>query len=278
MTLVEDAVGDAVGDAVEGRVRRLTAAAARRIIEPDVDVAGNVGDGQVLPDELLSVSGLDLDLTPEQRRILSREEVAAIAQAGIRFEAVLGAGFGAQVAKASDVTDPRLTFVLHEVGEETRHSRLFQRLVEQLEPQAPAIPPHWMAKLGYGVAVHATAAWPALFHTLVLVGEEVPDLFQKVASEHPDTDPYIREVNRYHRAEEARHLSYARAVLPEVWTRASWIDRTLVRQVAPRVARGMFDLLIHPGVYMAAGLPALRTWRAANQTPPRRQMRWEATR
>ena len=50
---------------------------------------------------------------------------------------------------------------------------------------------------------------PAFFCVLVLTGEEVPDLFQKLAGEHPDTDPFIRDVNRYHRAEEARHLAFA---------------------------------------------------------------------
>ena len=34
---------------------------------------------------------------------------------------------------------------------------------------------------------------PAFFCVLVLTGEEIPDLYQKLASEHPDTDPFIRE-------------------------------------------------------------------------------------
>jgi hypothetical protein len=271
-------VGTTTNATVESRVRKLSTAAGRRIIEPDEDVAGAVGDGQVIPDELLSIAGLDLDLTPEQRRTLSREETASIVQAGIRFEAVLEAGFAAQVAKAKDMTDPRLTFILHEVGEETRHQRLFQRLVTQLEPQAKPPIPHWLMKAGIGLTIHAVTVFPAFLYTLVLGGEEIPDLFQKRASEHPDTDPFIREVNKYHRLEEARHLSYARAVLPELWEQARPVDRVLVKRVAPLVIRGMFDEIVHPGVYGTVGLPPFRTWRAASHTPTRRQMRYDATR
>ena len=50
----------------------------------------------------------------------------------------------------------------------------------------------------------------------MLAGEEIPDLMQKLASEHPETDPLLAEVNRYHRQEEARHLAFARMRLPEL--------------------------------------------------------------
>ena len=66
---------------VEQRIERLSTASLKKIIEPDVDVPGHVGPGQILPDDLLSVAGLDLDLTAEQRAILSREEVASITAA-----------------------------------------------------------------------------------------------------------------------------------------------------------------------------------------------------
>src|SRR3954468_3722726 len=74
------------------RIERLNTASARRIIEPDADVAGSIGSGQVLPDELLSLAGLGLDLTAEQKVVLAREELASIVEMGIRFECVLMAG------------------------------------------------------------------------------------------------------------------------------------------------------------------------------------------
>jgi len=263
---------------IEQKVVRLSAAAGRRVVEPDEEIQGSIGAGQLLPDELLSVSGLGLQLTAEQAAILSREEVASITAAGIRFEAVLEAGFAAHIATADDLTDPRITFILHEMGEETRHQRLFQRLLAQLDAKARSPFPVRLRRLGYRAAVEASIGNPAFFYVLVLAGEEIPDLFQKRASEHPETDGFIRAVNKYHRMEEARHLSFARAVFEEVWTKAQAFDRLLVRHVAPRLIRFMFDSMVDPGVYATIGLPAMSTWKAANATPERQQFRHEATR
>jgi hypothetical protein len=265
---------------VEDRIERLTTASARRVIEPDVEVPGGPGDAQVLPDELLSVAGIagELDLTPEQRRTLSREEVASIAVAGIRFEAVLEAGFAAEIATAHDVTDPRLTFILHEMGEETRHMRLFQRLVASLEPKAKTPIPFGLVQRGYRTVIHASVRYPALFYVLVLGGEEIPDYFQRLAAEHRETDDFVRAVNKYHRLEEARHLSFARAAYADVWRGTGPVDRFLVRHVAPRLIRFMFESMVHPGVYAAVGLPGMTTWRRVNRSESRREWRRTATR
>lgn len=263
---------------VEERVSRLSAAALARVVDPDEQVPGRIGSGQLLPDELLSVAGLGFDLSAEEKILLSREEVASITAAGIRFEAVLEAGFAIHVARAADLCDPRLTFILHEVGEETRHQRLFQRLLGQLAPQTTHPVPHRLLGLGYRAVIELTAANPALFYTLVMAGEEIPDRLQKLASEHPDTDEFIRAVNRYHRMEEARHLSFARAVFPEVLAATSRLDRFLVREVAPRLIAGMFADLVHPGVYAVIGRPTWSTWRRANRTDERVQLRYDATR
>ena len=79
------------------RVTRLIGASARRVIEPDVEVTGRLTKPQVVPDELLSIAGLDLDLAPAERATLAREELASIVRFGITFEAVLMAGFAHQL-------------------------------------------------------------------------------------------------------------------------------------------------------------------------------------
>src|SRR5919197_4515449 len=121
---------------IEDRIERLSTASLKRVIEPDIEERGEVGSGQLVPDELMTIAGLDLDLTPEQRAALSREEVASITSAGIRFESVLAAGFSLQIVRRRDLTDPQVTYILHELGEETRHSRLFIRMLSQLNPTA----------------------------------------------------------------------------------------------------------------------------------------------
>jgi hypothetical protein len=265
-------------EATTAKVERLNTASARRVIEPDRDVAGSIGDGQLLPDELLSIAGLDLDLSAEQRRTLAREEVASITESGIRFEAVLEAGFALEVLRTAELTDPRVTYLLHEVGEETRHQRLFVRLLEQCAPTARNPFRGTIAERLLRRVVRRVITMPATFHALVLAGEEMPDLLQKLASEHPQTDPFIRQVNRYHRMEEARHLSFARLRFAEVWRTADRRDRFALRHVAPRLIAVMFGQLVHPGVYAMVGLPAMQTWRAANRSPQRRQLRADACR
>ena len=237
--------------AVVERVERLNRASLRRVIEPDADLPGSIGDGQLMADELLSIAGMDLDLTAEQRRILSREEVASMFSAGTRFEAVLEIGFARQVAYARDLTDPRITYLLHEIGEETRHQRLFIRLITN----------------------HL-----AMLYVMVLAGEEIPDQMQKLASEHPATDPFLASVNRYHRQEEARHLSFARTMLPEVWAGASRVERTVIRRIAPLVISDLFRFMVHPGVYSQVGLDPWATWKQVNKSPTRVQLRRVSTR
>ena len=264
---------------VEDRIGKLNTASTRRVINPDTDLPGRIGPGQIVADELLSTAGLDLDLTPDQRARLSREEIASITDAGIRFEAVLTAGFALQIATTpGSVTDPRIEYLLHEIGEESRHSRLFARLHAQLEPEAANPFSHRIVHLVLRRGVRRIISLPSLLYTLVLAGEEIPDLIQKRTAAHPDTDPFLREVNTYHRMEEARHLSFARAVLPEIWAEASIAERIAVRRIAPLVIKGMFETLVHPGVYAAVGLPAWGTWKAANQTPERIALRHEALR
>ena len=125
--------------AVDQRIERLSTASLKRIIEPDTDVPGEIGDGQVLPDELVSLSNvpeLFARLTEEQRKVLAGEEFASIVETGVRFESVLMVGFSFEIIAKPDLTDPRVTYLLHEMGEETRHSRLFVRLLEQVKPTA----------------------------------------------------------------------------------------------------------------------------------------------
>jgi hypothetical protein len=267
------------GPAVRERVERLNQASARRVIDPDVDLQGRIGPGQLVADELLTLHGTAIRLDPERRRILSREEVASMFDAGMRFEAVLQMGFARQVASARTLTDPRVTYLLHEMGEETRHQRVFQRVISQIGPTAqdPLVGVPLLARLDR-LATGWISNHPAVLYVLVLAGEEIPDLLQRLAAEHPDTDPFLAQVNRYHRAEEARHLSFARAMLPELWAESSRLERRVVRHVLAPVIAQMFDLLVHPGVYETVGLDGWATWRTVRATPHRIELRHRATR
>jgi hypothetical protein len=266
---------------VDQRIERLSTASLKRILEPDTEVPGAVGEGQVLPDELITLANIPAlfdRLTDEQKRTLAREEFASIVDTGVRFESVLMAGFSLDVLSRPDLTDPRVTYLLHEMGEETRHSRLFVRLLAQVRPQAKNPLDGPIARIAQHVLMPFLTAMPSLFCLLVLSGEEVPDLLQKLAGEHPDTDPMIRAVSKYHRQEEARHLAFGRMLFPEAWDAAGPIERFLVRYLGSRIAVAMFDTIVHPGVYGTVGLPTWATWRAVNRSAGRTALRHRALR
>ena len=192
----------------------------------------------MIADELLTIDGLEIDgrpvtLSDEQRARLSREEVAAMLTMGVHFEAVLMSGFARQIAESGDLSDPRVTYMLHEIGEEARHSRAFVRLIDELAPTAKNPLDTPVANFILNKLTRSLAKTEALLLVMVLAGEEIPDHLQKLAAEHPDTDPFLAALNRYHRMEEARHLSFARTVLAEAWSRAGWIERQRVRIGAP---------------------------------------------
>lgn len=260
------------------RVERLSKASLRRVIEPDVDVVGRLTKPQVLPDELLSIAGLDVGLTPAGRATLAREELASIVRFGIFFEAVLMSGFAYRLALSNSVTDPRFTYALHEIGEETRHSRLFVRLFDELAPtQRNLFDSRVVAQL-HSRILGLLVRRPATLDAFVLAGEEIPDLFQKLAAEHPDTDDYVRAVSRYHRLEEARHLAYARMTVGEHYRSTTSTDRFAVRWIVPAAIVAMFDTIVPPPVYSTVGLPAVRTWLRVRRQPARVAMRQHCVR
>ncbi len=266
---------------VDQRIERLSTASLKRIIEPDTDVVGEIGDGQLLPDDLISlfhVPELFQQLTDEQKKVLAREEFASIVDTGVRFESVLMAGFSLEILAKQDLTDPRVTYLLHEMGEETRHSRLFVRLLSQVKPTAKNPIDGPVTRVAQHVLLPFLTAMPSLFCLLVLSGEEVPDFMQKLASEHDATDSMIKATSKYHRQEEARHLAFARMLFPEQWAAAGTIERFLVRHLGSLIAIAMFDTMVHPGVYATVGLPAWPTWKAVNRSPGRTAMRHRALR
>jgi hypothetical protein len=260
------------------RIERLNTASQRRVLEPESDVAGRLTQAQVLPDDLLSIAELDVDLTADQRATLSREELASIVRSGLLFESVLMSGFAFQLALDAKVTDARFTYALHEIGEETRHSRLFVRMLDDLRPAQHNPFDTRVAVFLRSRLLPLLLRRPATLDAFVLAGEEIPDLFQKLAAEHPETDDFVRRVSRYHRLEEARHLAYARTTVGEHYRNTTWTDRFAVRWIVPVAMVAMFDTIVQPYVYATVDLPAIETWLRVRRQPQRVALRQQCVR
>ena len=164
------------------------------------------------------------------------------------------------------------------MGEETRHSRLFVRLVDELAPMQRNPLNSRLAARVRSRMLPLLLRRPATLDAFVLVGEEIPDLFQKLMAEHADTDSYVRDISRYHRTEEARHLAFARTTVGEHYRATSWTDRFAVRWVVPAGIVGMFDSMVQPFVYATVGLPPLRTWLRVRRLRERVAMREQCAR
>jgi peptidoglycan hydrolase-like protein with peptidoglycan-binding domain len=152
-------------------------------------------------------------------------------------------------------------------------------MVGQLEPRA-VNPYHRGISAAITRAIYRLIVNnPVLLCVMVLAGEEIPDLIQRQAIDHPDTDDYLRRASIYHREEEARHIAFAGVLLPELWERASHRQRLLATHIAPLLIDLMLETqLCHPGIYEAAGLPGARTSRAVRRRPAYRQLRADGTR
>jgi hypothetical protein len=66
--------------------------------------------------------------------------------------------------------------------------------------------------------------------------------------------------------------------LPEQWAKDGPLERFLVRHLGSRIAIGMFDTIVHPGVYGTIGLPTWKTWQAVNRSAGRTALRHQALR
>ena len=112
------------------RVDRLNRVSSARPIEPDSHLPwGTLGAGQVIADELLTIDGLEIDGQP----VTLTDEQRALSPRGSRGDADDGRALRGgpdvrlrawQIAESSDLSNPRVTYLLHEIGEEARHSRV----------------------------------------------------------------------------------------------------------------------------------------------------------
>ena len=201
-------------------------------------------------------------------------------QMGIRFEAVLNAGFSLQIAAVDNAWPIRASPTCSTRSRRRPATqRAFVRLVEELDPEARNPIADTPIERVIRFEIRRFIDMPALLMVLVLAGEEIPDLLQKMAvraSRHrsaprrgePLPPPGGGAAPLVRRAHPPRALRARR--------RASSAAR--VRQLAPVVIGGLFGMFVHPGVYSAVGLPGWSTWRAVKRTPERVAVKHAATR
>lgn len=254
---------------------RLLKSSARQSYDPEVDIdweAPLVDGLWFMQPERLSLYGTPLwdRLTDEQRRELSKHEVASIASVGLWFELIL---MQMMIREMYDA-DPRVArthYALTEVGDECRHSVMFGRLIDRLGVPAYG-PTPYVHRLGRGFK---TLASGVSGYASILVAEEILDRWQRELMKDERVQPLIRMVSRIHVLEEARHMSFAReqiqVAVPTLSRRALGWHRTVTANTSFMVARS----LVNPQVYAAVGLDPREARRQALANPHHQQtMAW----
>src|SRR3954447_14271198 len=246
---------------------RLLGSTSKNSYDPDLDIDWDAPvelDKKFMPYERVSLYGTDLwdRMSEEQRRELSRQEIASVASIGLWFELIL-IQLLARWAYDQDPQDPRSQFALAEIGDETRHITMFAKAIARMG--TPTYRPrrlvHRAARL-----YKATATGPALFAP-VLVAEELTDRLQRDMVNDEDVHPLIRMVNRIHVVEEARHVRFARQEVARQMAAIGPIAKVISNVASAVVAAFIAESMISPQVYAEVGLDPAEALRAARSNP-----------
>ncbi len=225
-----------------------------------------------MPEHRVSLYGTALwdRMTPEQRVELGKHEACSIATVGLWFEVLLMQRLLKDVY-AEDPTTPRAQFALTEVADECRHSQMFARMVTTagVEPYGPRESVRQLGKL-FSVVNRGPAAYGA-----ILVAEEVLDRLQREQAGDEDIQPLMRQVNKIHIMEEARHVSFARDEVLRGMAELSRTELAYQRFICAFTSMFVVRSLINPRVYAAVGIDPAEGRRAALANPHHREMiRW----
>ncbi|AZK98614.1 MULTISPECIES: AurF N-oxygenase family protein [Streptomyces] len=234
--------------------RKLLAASARHSFDPDRDLdwdAPLTADGWYWPPELVSLYDTPLwrRMSGEQRRELSRHEVASLCSLGIWFEIILTQLLARHIYD-KPLTSHHVRYALTEIADEARHSMMFARLIGKLGTPDYPVPRryHHLARF------LKTVSTPSGTFAATLIGEEILDWMQRLTFPDERVQPLVRGVTRIHVVEEARHVRYAREELRRRMVSAPRWERGLSRISAGETAFVFSVCFISPAAYANAGL------------------------
>jgi hypothetical protein len=259
----------------ERTAERLLRSTAALSYDPDVDIDWSAplaeGQGYLLP-QRCSLYGTPLwdRLSPAQRLELGKHEAASIAGFGIWLEMVLMRML-AKITYQGDPATRHVQYALAEMAEECRHSTMFARMIERMGTPVYRPDAH-VQRLG--AMLPAVSYGPALCGA-ILIGEEIPDRYQREMVGDESIQPLMRMVNRIHIMEEARHIGFAREELAkEVALTPRWL-RPVRKLILSHIAYIVSRSLIHPEVYRSVGLDPRKTKKIALANPShQRTLRW----
>ena len=206
-----------------------------------------------MPPELISIYGTPVwDAMDEaQRKRLSLYEICNLFSLVLQGERLLVQGLAHRLYQSGN--DKDITGYLHHfLDEENEHMVMFgefcNRYIGKVYPEKKIALPREFAK----------GEEEVVFFCLAMVVEELGDYYNVVIEKDERCDPLVREINKVHHIDEARHLAFGRVYAAELFDRYSpqWSPETLAgfRQWLAGYLKSSWADYYNPTVYRDAGL------------------------
>jgi ribosomal protein S18 acetylase RimI-like enzyme len=233
---------------------QLIAASQRSTLDPFTEVDWDIpidDSAYHLPPEWLPLFGTTIweAMSPQERIAYSRHECAALSGAGIWFENRLMQLVLRHLADLP-VTSPAHRYLLVEVADECRHSAMFGEYIRRAGTPAYAPP----ADTPGIDTVADVPGGRALGYLLILAVEELLDAANRATMKDDRTHPVSRQIAKLHVLEEARHVSFAKTYLTELWPGLDDEERATVGALTPLAVRLVADLTVDPMVFETLGI------------------------
>jgi hypothetical protein len=206
-----------------------------------------------MPPELISIYGTPVyeALTEAQQKRLSLFELGNFFSLVLQGERPLVQGLVDRLyAKGNTV--PVNEYLHHFVDEENKHMVMFgefcNRYIGKVYPEKKIVLPKTYAK----------GEEEVVFYCKVMVVEELGDYYNLAIEKDERVDALVREINKVHHIDEARHLAFGRVQLAELFARFSpdWSAETLAgfREWLVAYLRASWGDYYNPAMYRDAGL------------------------
>lgn len=179
----------------------------------------------------------------EQARI-GLLRVAASFRTGWHFENLLQQGL-LHRALYLPHEGPEFRYIHHELIEESQHTLMFEEFVRRTGLRVRGMP-GWLRRFTETLIRLLSRHSPVVFFAMVLGGEEPLDLLQRRALASGRVHPLVERIMGIHVAEEARHISYARAAIEHEAERLHPARRRTVAFFTPVVLGVMVRLMLRP--------------------------------
>jgi hypothetical protein len=222
-------------------LQRLSEMSVKKAHDPYLDIPWSAPESAIEPGDPrlcidprhpLAQTAWYEQLDADTRARFGTEWLAQSLKYAIGMEAVLSRGL-LMFAQTVGNRSPEYRYVMHEVVEESRHSQMFQELLDRLD--ADPVPVAAAERFFDDRVANTARYFPELFLISVLGGEIFIDRQNRDELRRPKSEvhPLIRRILQIHVTEEARHVCFAEQYLKKHLPYIGARKRATLKALAP---------------------------------------------